>query len=607
VSGTTLRVARRPPERRPRGRPTFARADRLGASVAILAAVVFAVSAAGADPRGMTDLGLIAVMPLPSLLALLAVNVSFCATLRRPDASTLALAIHVLTLLFMLYGVTAIIEDVPRIQATYRHLGIIEELRRTGQIDPTIDAYFDWPGFFAFGALLFSAAGIDAGFGLAKWASLADEVLYLGPLLLILRALTPDRRHVWLALWLVAITNWVGQDYFAPQSFAYFLYLAMLAVLLRWFTRAEPLAPLRLRRAARPDGAGPAIVPPGVRGRVAMLAIVIALFAAMVPSHQLTPYAGVLAVAAIVVVGLCPLRTLPVLMGVMVAAWVVYMATPYLEGHIKELVGGVGSINENVDASVGSRLAGSTEHLVVVRLRLIATLVLWGLAAFGVLIRWRRGALQPASVLLIAAPFVLLALQPYGGEMLLRVYFLSLPFVAFHAAEPLRADAWRPGAWRRPAVGLAIVTLFSATFFVTRYGNERSDFITAESIAAVEQLYELAPPGAVLYGDPNTPWQFAEYGQHQLRYLTELDGFDEVGTNPDAVRTVLRSLDADMRGDADGHGAYLITTRAGETWLDLLQRPAGRLHEVHEAIASSPRFERIFANRDAAIYKLADR
>ena len=51
------------------------------------------------------------------------------------------------------------------------------------------------------------------------------NVLLIGPLFLIFRTFTADRRLVWSAIVIFFLGAWVGQDYFAPQACVYFLYL----------------------------------------------------------------------------------------------------------------------------------------------------------------------------------------------------------------------------------------------------------------------------------------------------------------------------------------------------------------------------------------------
>ena len=68
------------------------------------------------------------------------------------------------------------------------------------------------------------------------WPMLID-LLTLPPFFLLMRNLRISWRAKWLAGFLLVVGNWVGQDYFSPQSFNYVLYLAFLAILVNWFTQ----------------------------------------------------------------------------------------------------------------------------------------------------------------------------------------------------------------------------------------------------------------------------------------------------------------------------------------------------------------------------------
>ena len=48
----------------------------------------------------------------------------------------------------------------PRTEVAWRHLGITRALVDAGSVDPTIDAYFNWPGFFAGLGGVFETTGI---------------------------------------------------------------------------------------------------------------------------------------------------------------------------------------------------------------------------------------------------------------------------------------------------------------------------------------------------------------------------------------------------------------------------------------------------------------
>ena len=77
------------------------------------------------------------------------------------------------------------------------------------------------------------------------------------------------------------------------------------------------------------------------------------------------------------------------------------------------------------------------EHAFISKMRLIMTLFIWGLAFVGGVFRLRRGYRDASYVLLAVVPFPLLLVQTYGGEMLLRIYFFTLPAMVFFRRRSL--------------------------------------------------------------------------------------------------------------------------------------------------------------------------
>ncbi|MGH3026972.1 MAG: hypothetical protein ACRDMW_00300, partial [Gaiellaceae bacterium] len=383
--------------------------------------------------RDMTDLGLVSVLPVSMLAALALLATSFCLSLRsgrsveicrdpgdgrpvtlvrleprvefeRPVRELLLLA-HVLLLIFMVYGLPSIVEDVPRLSATWRHTGVIEYIGRTGDVDPTIDAYFNWPGFFIFGAFLVDLAGVDSALSIARWAPIFFNLIFICPLLVIFRTATDDKRLVWLGIWFFYLTNWVSQDYFAPQAFGFVLYLVIIATLLRWFTRSAPdqvegfrprprLAWLLRHLPSRTAWEAPAphiVTTLSPARRTALLAVVIVLIATIVPSHQLTPFAALAGVTALVAFNRCQARGLPLLTAVLIGTWMTFMAAAYLAGNLGDLLSQIGQLGTTVEANVGARVGGSAEHLFVVYMRLLLAGALWTMALVGGIRAFRHG------------------------------------------------------------------------------------------------------------------------------------------------------------------------------------------------------------------------
>jgi hypothetical protein len=352
--------------------------------LSLLAVAPWAVGVRRVNLRQVSDLGLVSVLPVSVLIGLALATGAFVWTLAQRPPPRSALLLHVITLVLMLYGMTAMVEPVPGPNILWRHAGIADHIATTGTVDPTIDAYFNWPAFFALAAFLSSAAGLDSIIDLAaRWVPVFSNLLYLGPLLLLYRRVTTDTRLVWLAVWFFYITNWIHQDYLAPQGLTYFLYLLIIAILLRWFStdRSAWPAPARFLPWRPPTtsvilDALPVETPsPLARStrRAGLMAVVIVLFAAAVPSHQLTPFAILAGVSALVIFGRCSARGLPFLMAVMLAAWITFLSAAYLAGHLSILGGHVGQVNSIAAANVTNRLTGSSDHQLIVQIRLALT------------------------------------------------------------------------------------------------------------------------------------------------------------------------------------------------------------------------------------------
>ena len=78
--------------------------------------------------------------------------------------------------------------------------------------------------------------------------------------------------------------------------------------------------------------------------------------------------------------------------------------------------------------------------MLVVYTRLAEVALVWILAAAGAFVGYRRKTPWLAAAAGALAPLLLIPLQPYGGELLLRLYLFSLPFAACLAVLPLMPD-----------------------------------------------------------------------------------------------------------------------------------------------------------------------
>lgn len=562
------------------------------------------------DLTAMNDLGLVSVLPWTFFAALGLLTVSFCLGLRQRAPSAPLPLLHLLALILILYGTPSLIEEVPRFESVWKHIGVSEYISRTGTIAPEISAYFEWPGFFILLAFGTELIGASDPLGLAMWFPTLINLCFLAAVLLILKAGTHEPRTIWLGAWFFSITNWIGQDYLSPQALSYFFYLMVIAVLLGWFkanpvaahpdaARIEPTAARRWPHHLRRWLAAPEAVSnkaSNVGQRVGLLAIVLTILAAIIVSHQLTPFVAIGSLAALALVGRIKLRSLPLLLAIATASWLSFMANAYLTGNAAGLIGALGQIGSAVDENVTNRLRGSPEHIVVIYSRLTMSVAIWGLALLGGLRLFRQGQRPVTFAILALTPFFLIIAQPYGGEMLLRVYLFVLPFMAFFAASAFYGSPQAGRTWATTsAIALVSITLLGG-FMITRYGNERADNFTASEVASLRQFYEIAEPDSlVMTVAENMPFRFRRFEQFTYqRWLAQLEteGIDQL---------IARLEQGDYRQ------RYLILTRSQRAAAELLYGlPPSEWDRFSAEVQASPRFRAIVATADVQAYLLVD-
>ena len=553
--------------------------------------VVWAFSLAHIDLGRMTDAGLISVLPASFFVALAFVSIGFLATLHvRPDGRLLFL--HLVALITILYGTTSIIEQVPHISATWRHVGIIDYISRKHTVNANIDAYFNWPGFFIVAAFLTKVAGVGNTIGFARWAPLVYDLLFVLPVYVIARAVTADRRLVWTAVWLFSISDWVGQDYFSPQATTYLLYLVGLALLLWCFTSESAAA-------ARWTSAEP-------WQRAALLLAVAVLIAATVPAHQLTPFALLAATTGLVAVRACKARGLPLVVLVMITAWVSYLSVGFLAGHFGSVAGSVGKVDQNVASNLGGRLHGNYDHLVVVMTRVALTLGLWLTAVVGLARRVLHGYRVLTVAVLAAAPFPLIGLQSYGGEILLRIYLFALPFMAFLAAAAFFTGVRQTGSWRSTVAIAAFSVVLIVGFLVSRYGNERIDYFTAGEVSAMRYVDDVAPMhSTVIALSRDFPRAFGRYGDLRYVFVSEEPSWKRFTLSTKTVGRAYRDVRKAVVTSRDPRHTYVVVTRTQLESLATLSAEEPRALELlTRRLRRSHEFRTLLADHDAFVLKL---
>lgn len=604
-------IEERGPRRRLGIRPRLRLDSRLGALAltlpALAALAVWRLSLRRVDVSHLGSYGLPPALPIAwyaaLLVSLLGASLAVCA--RRSRGWVMVAYIFVIILI--LYGSVAVLSSVPHYSWVYKHLGVTRLLEVTGKTHVSVDIYNRWPGFFALAAIFSRGAGHLNPVTYARWAEVFFVSIDVALIATAVKTIARDSRIAAGAALLFVVANWIGQDYYSPQAFAFALGLALLAVVLRQFLLPQGRGRQRLVRAVqrtirvRQLPADQLDAPSWPRG--VAVAVVLALNAVIVSSHQLTPYMLLAQLTALILLGLLRTRWFVTVMALMTFA---YLAANFT--YIRDNFGlftGIDPFNNvqhsaayNQSPQAGVAFSAQSAHLL--------SLLVWLGAAVATIFLARRALLRRALplVVLAAAPFALIFGQNYGGEASLRVILFSFPWCAALISWAL---AIVHGPLRRRALTVGIVVALTALFIPAFLGEEELNIIPAGEVRASDWFYAHAPGDSVLMlAAPDFP---ARYGP---RYIV-VKG-PQSDDDPNLLRTHLfrhRAL-----GSADlvnviavikqySQRGYLVFSRTGTIYAQVFRlTPPGALESLERAVASSPRFRLAYRDGDARIYEV---
>lgn len=295
--------------------------------------------------------------------------------------------------------------------------------------------------------------------------------------------------------------NWYQQDYYAPQAVAMQLYVTIAAVVI-WQLRASPLPAVRRwsawrRVPGRPHGRGAGFV-------YGVEAILIVLLAALVVTHQLTPLVAMAFLAGDALLGVTRQKLLWLAGLLLFSAWFTFGASGYWLGHLDQIFGEIGDITASVSSGVSDRIAGDPVYGRMQYLRIGGTMLLSAIAALG-WIRLGKNRFRAPFAVLGVTPFLLVAVQSYGGEVVVRCFLYASPALAALAAFAVVGIARSLNdSTRVPAAVFAVVavalTLGVAVLGVSNRGlNTSFEYSRPETVRVADELVAQASSASVAY------------------------------------------------------------------------------------------------------------
>lgn len=572
------------------------------------------------EPSQMTDIGLVSILPTFCYIILLALIGSFLWTLHTNPYARRILTGHLFTLIFFIHATPTVLYQTLRYSWAWKHVGVIEFILRNQKVDrysQFLDAYHNWPGFFVLNAFFTESAGLELPLNFAVWAPLFFGLTNAVLVYLLADSLSYIERLKWMATFVFILTNWIGQDYFAPQAIAFFQHLLLIVCVLRWFRPttalgAQPYRPISTDPIKRGWQIFQTIfkqdlevkVPTEVSKLFSLKALfILVLYTNIAASHQLTPIMALLVVGLLVVTRRCSWVSLPVFMFVILLAWNTLFAGPFFFAHILGELEDFGKLASNAEETLKDIGQVSDGQRLVARLGRYLTLAVGALAMLGGLRRLFNRFFDITIVILIVAPIGLVAGGSYGGEVLFRVYLFVIPFLSILVGALFYPTSDHGYKFSTFLSAMLVSCLLLTGFLFAYFGKDKQYYFSPDEISAAEYLYSTAPPNSLLVeGSKNYPSQFTNYENFFYVPISreKPDVIDEILENP--VAEMSRWMSSDRFA-----AAYLFITTSQKAEVEALGiMPKGALDQFEQELMASGLFEIEFDSRDAKIYRLIE-
>ena len=380
--------------------------------------------------------------------------------------------LNLIFLLTALWLVPTLFEGTPRFASAYKAIGFVEYIYREGKLNSSNWElfYHNWPGFSIFASVLWMFTGPDVIYPIVLYYPFVLHLIMLPVLYLIFKH-TPigcNAPNGWyLAGVVYFIANFVNQDYFSPQSFAYYLLSIIILLLLerkKWLKNCNRAVGYKI--------------------------ILMLLFVTIVISHILSSLVVLTMFGVFCAFEKTTFKTMLLFSIIVMLAWTIYGAGVYFDTHTSMIIKDIFMLEKAWNANIGNRIKGSPEHIVVNKIRFFYASSFAFIGFIGVISSVKK--LEKETLLdLVKVSVVSICVTGafvYGGESFMRTYLLMLiPMSIF----------WMGYLCEKKLLPLLLSLCIMALPFhlIAHYGNEEVDYVDIGIIQASDFLAKYCPNG----------------------------------------------------------------------------------------------------------------
>lgn len=472
-----------------------------------------------------------------------------------------------------------LVTEVPIYSWTFKHVGLVDYIMYYGKDAPAaVDIYTKWPGFFASAAWFSAVTGLDPVIA-ADWFGPVSHVIDATLIVVLARALGARMRAALVAAMLWELLNWVGQNYYSPQAWALIMATAMLTLLVQ--SMDHPMA-----------------------GHFA-----IAVFAAVVASHQLTPVWLMLVVIPLAFARRLSPRWMPVALTAVVLAYYIPR---------RRYIGEYGSFFNanplrNSNSNVSTRGSDGRAFTMLVDRALSASM--WLLALLCLVLIWRKVAMPWAAAAIAFSAMLLLAGQNYGGEAVFRVFLYSLAGCSILIAVVLTKWMTASGGWRsgvRTSLAWFALVAMSLASLQGYYGGWSYITMSLRQLQQSRSLMANSADGTIITTIAPAGWP-ERPNRHYVRLALENPDYDKplIFLKHALSRGFPTPADLnriELIGRASGNPLYLVLPRQANTYSDYFGVfKIGAIPLLIQQLTGRPYWTKVIDDEDSVVFSYRER
>jgi len=360
----------------------------------------------------------------------------------------------------------------------FQMYGSTEYLLRRGSLSPELLWYHSFPLTWIYCMTLISLLGLTKPDLLIGLAPFLWQVLYLLPLSLLFKYITEEEKEsqtlCFGGLWIFSLSQWLGQNFLGAQGFGYFFFLLLIALV--------------IRAAQSPS--------------TSMWLIILLICFSLVITHLLSSLVALMILSSLVLMSLFKRRTHKVATFILVLSfavlelcWLMYWAVFFFQSNLGLFFSVALRIDLLLRAGIFERASGES-HRMIVLLRILDASLFLVLALIGFLRARKLHKYFDANLIMVLIPLCAasMAVLPgiaYGSELVQRQYLFALPSLSYFVAKLLHSKK----------LSIVLLIILIAAFplhLVARYGNAKSDSLTAAYLTAAYTFHDITKEGYVL-------------------------------------------------------------------------------------------------------------